>query len=79
MADEQMLNELLAELGRVGVDPHQFSAVIDLPSDAVLRALRELPDAAGPAAVLAALRRATLFVPPATPPYARPAWKRDGE
>ena len=79
MADEELLNELLAELERVGVDPNQFSAVIDLPSNAVLRALRELPDGAGPASVLAALRRAMLSVPPATPPDARPAWRRPPE
>lgn len=76
MADERLLNELLAELERVGVDSSQFSAVITLPSDAALRAMRELPDGAGPAALLAALRRATLSVPPGTPPDARPAWKR---
>ena len=79
MADERLLNELLTELARVGVDPNQFSAVITLPSDAALRAMRELPDGAGPAALLTALRRAALSVPPATPADARPAWKRSLE
>lgn len=57
MADEQTFEELLAEFRRVGVDPDTFSAMLALRPEDALRALRALPDAAGPTAFLAKLRQ----------------------
>lgn len=65
MADEQTFEELLAEFRRVGVDPDTFSAMLALRPENALRALRALPDAAGPTAFLAKLRQQGL-VPQAT-------------
>ena len=56
LTDNQRFTRLLAEFRRVGVDPDTFSAVIDVTPDAALRALADLPDAAGPGAFLARLR-----------------------
>lgn len=41
---------------RVGVDPHGFPAGVDVTREQALRALRSLPEGAGPAAFLAAIR-----------------------
>jgi hypothetical protein len=57
VADEQTFDELLAEFRRVGVDPDTFSAMLALRPEDALRALRALPDAAGPTAFLAKLRQ----------------------
>ena len=57
MADEQTFDVLLNEFRRVGVDPDTFSAMLALRPEDALRALRALPDGAGPSAFLAQLRR----------------------
>ena len=57
MADEQTFDELLSEFRRVGVDPDTFSAVLALRPEDARRALRALPDGAGPTAFLARLRQ----------------------
>jgi hypothetical protein len=57
VADEQTFEELLAEFRRVGVDPDTFSAMLALRPEDALRALRALPDAAGPTAFLGKLRQ----------------------
>lgn len=56
MADEQTFEVLLKEFRRVGVDPDTFSAMLALRPEDALRALRVLPDNAGPSAFLAQLR-----------------------
>lgn len=57
MADEQTFEVLLNEFRRVGVDPDTFSAMLALRPEDALRALRALPDGAGPSAFLALLRK----------------------
>jgi hypothetical protein len=57
LADEQTFDVLLNEFRRVGVDPDTFSAMLALRPEDALRALRTLPDGAGPAAFLAQLRK----------------------
>ena len=57
MADEQTFEVLLNEFRRVGVDPDTFSAMLALRPEDALRALRTLPDGAGPSAFLAQLRK----------------------
>ena len=57
MADEQTFELLLREFRRVGVDPDTFSAMLALRPEDAIRALRALPDNAGPSAFLAELRR----------------------
>lgn len=59
MAHEKRFKDLLAEFERVGVDPNTFSAVLAVNPEDALRALRALPDGAGPTAFLAEVRRAT--------------------
>jgi hypothetical protein len=56
MSDEAELDELLAELRRVGVDPNALSAGLAIRPEAALRILRVLPDGAGPAAFLTRVR-----------------------
>lgn len=58
MSDERQLDQLLAELQRVGVDPNTLSAGLAIRHDQALRLLRQLPDGAGPAAFLSHLRQA---------------------
>lgn len=58
MADERTFEVLLSEFRRVGVDPDTFSAMLALRPEDALRALRTLPDGAGPSAFLAQLRKA---------------------
>ena len=60
MADEQTFEVLLNEFRRVGVDPDTFSAMLALRPEDALRALRSLPDGAGPSAFLAQLRKGGL-------------------
>jgi hypothetical protein len=57
VADEQTFEILLKEFRRVGVDPDTFSAMLALRPEEALRALRVLPDNAGPSAFLAQLRK----------------------
>lgn len=57
LADEQTFDVLLTEFRRVGVDPDTFSAMLALRPEDALRALRALPDDAGPTAFLAKLRQ----------------------
>lgn len=66
MADEQTFQVLLNEFRRVGVDPDTFSAMLALRPEDALRALRALPDGAGPSAFLAQLRKGG-FAPPVRP------------
>ena len=56
MPHAEIVRELVAELERVGVDPDQMVAGLTSRADDALRALRVLPDGAGPAAFLAELR-----------------------
>jgi hypothetical protein len=57
LADEQTFEVLLKEFRRVGVDPDTFSAMLALRPEEAMRALKSLPDAAGPSAFLAQLRK----------------------
>lgn len=59
MSQAERFANLLAELDRVGVDPNTISAGLAVPEEDVLRALRKLPDGAGPAAFLTQLRVVT--------------------
>jgi hypothetical protein len=56
MAEEQTFEVLLREFRRVGVDPDTFSAMLAVRPEDAMRALRALPDDAGPSAFLAKLR-----------------------
>jgi hypothetical protein len=57
LADERTFEVLLNEFRRVGVDPDTFSAMLALRPEDALRALRTLPDGAGPSAFLGQLRK----------------------
>lgn len=57
MADERYLEQLITEFRRAGIDPDTFSAMLAVNRADALRALRSLPDGAGPAAFLQELRR----------------------
>ena len=72
MSDEQTFDVLLNEFRRVGVDPDPFSAMLALRPEEALRALRKLPDGAGPTAFLKQLRLNGI-VPPAGSPETRDA------
>ena len=63
MPHAQIVQELVAELERVGVDPDHMVAGLTSRAEEALRALRVLPDGAGPAAFLAELRNHTPPVP----------------
>lgn len=80
MADEQTFQVLLNEFRRVGVDPDTFSAMLALRPEDALRALRALPDGAGPSAFLAQLRKGG-FAPPVHPAAGKetPVLKPRGE
>jgi hypothetical protein len=56
MSDEQTFGELWLEMERVGIDPHAFPAGVDVSHELAVRILRVLPDGAGPAAFLTAIR-----------------------
>ena len=56
MPHTEIVRQLVAELERVGIDPDHMVAGLTSRAEDALRALRELPDGAGPAAFLAALR-----------------------
>jgi len=72
LADEQTFEVLLSEFRRVGVDPDTFSAMLALRPEDALRALRALPDGAGPSAFLAQLRKIGMAVSGAQPADKRP-------
>jgi hypothetical protein len=63
LADEQTFEILLSEFRRVGVDPDTFSAMLALRPEDALRALRSLPDGAGPSAFLGQLRKSGITPP----------------
>jgi len=80
LADEQTFETLLSEFRRVGVDPDTFSAMLALRPEDALRALRSLPDGAGPSAFLAQLRKngvATTNTSPVADRKAAALQKRD--
>jgi hypothetical protein len=56
MPHAEIVRQLVAELERVGVDPDQMVAGLTSRAEEALRALRALPEGAGPAAFLAELR-----------------------
>ena len=56
MSDEQRFGELFAEMERVGIDPHGFPAGVTVRHELAVKILRVLPDGAGPAAFLTAVR-----------------------
>ena len=56
MPHAEIVRQLVAELERVGVDPDQMVAGLTSRAEDALRALKVLPDGAGPAAFLAELR-----------------------
>jgi len=56
MPHADIVRQLVVELERVGVDPDQMVAGLTSRAEDALRALRALPNGAGPAAFLAELR-----------------------
>ena len=76
MPHADIVRELVAELERVGVDPDQMVAGLTSRYEEALRALRALPDGAGPAAFLAQLRNQTLLIEAAEAPM--PPRRADG-
>ena len=56
MPHAEIVRQLVAELERVGIDPDHMVAGLTSRAEDALRALRTLPDGAGPAAFLAELR-----------------------
>jgi len=63
MKQEERFERLLREFERVGVDPNTLSAGLAVREEDALRVLSALPDAAGPAAFLAELRRVVADAP----------------
>jgi hypothetical protein len=59
MSQAERFARLLREFERVGVDPNTISAGLAVRDDDVIRALKALPDGAGPEAFLAQLRLVT--------------------
>jgi hypothetical protein len=57
MPHADVLRTLVEELKRVGVDADNMVAGLSARADEAIRALRSLPDGAGPAAFLARLRQ----------------------
>jgi hypothetical protein len=62
MPHAEIVRQLVAELERVGVDPDHMVAGLTSRAEDALRALRSLPDGAGPAAFLAELRNQSAAV-----------------
>ena len=56
MTDAQRFGELFTEMERVGIDPHGFPAGVTVQHELAVQILRVLPDGAGPAAFLTAVR-----------------------
>jgi hypothetical protein len=79
VADDQTFEVLLKEFRRVGVDPDTFSAMLALRPEEALRALRMLPDNAGPSAFLGQLRKNGHAVaePAPAPPMKRDRHRQD--
>ena len=59
MPHADVLRTLVEELARVGVDADNMVAGVSARAEEAIRALRSLPDGAGPAAFLARLRQET--------------------
>jgi hypothetical protein len=59
MPHAEVLRTLVSELERVGVDADQMVAGLSAHASEAIRALRSLPDNAGPAAFLARFRTET--------------------
>ena len=57
MTQGKRFEELLKEFERVGVDPNTISAGLAVREEDAFRALRALPNGAGPAAFLSQLRQ----------------------
>lgn len=57
MTQGKRFEELLKEFERVGVDPNTISAGLAVREEDAFRALRALPNDAGPAAFLSQLRQ----------------------
>ena len=57
MTQGKRFEQLLQEFKRVGVDPNTISAGLAVREEDAFRALRALPDNAGPAAFLSQLRQ----------------------
>ena len=55
MPHAEIVRQLVAELERVGVDPDHMVAGLTSRAEEALRALRTLPDGAGPAGFAGAL------------------------
>jgi hypothetical protein len=72
MPHAEIVRQLVAELERVGVDPGQMVAGLTSRAEEALRALRVLPDGAGPAAFLAELRNQSSAVGAPAPSGAPP-------
>ena len=62
MPHAEIVRQLVAELERVGIDPDHMVAGLTSRAEDALRALRTLPDGAGPAAFLAELRNRSATV-----------------
>lgn len=56
MTDERRFEELWVELQRIGVDPYSFPAGLTLSREEAIRVAATLPEGAGPAAFLSAIR-----------------------
>jgi len=56
MPHAEIVRQLVAELERVGIDPDHMVAGLTTRAEEALRALKTLPDGAGPAAFLAEFR-----------------------
>jgi len=70
MPHREIVRQLVAELERVGIDPDHMVAGLTTRAEEALRALRVLPDNAGPAAFLAELRNRSAAVgTPTAPPH----------
>jgi hypothetical protein len=69
MPHAEIVRQLVAELERVGVDPDHMVAGLTSRAEEALRALRALPNNAGPAAFLAELRNQSTPVGSAADPH----------
>ena len=68
VTDERRFGELFTEMERVGIDPHSFPAGVTVPHDLAVKILRVLPNGAGPAAFLTAVREEHQILQAKTPP-----------
>ena len=79
MPHAEIVRELVAELERVGIDPDHMVAGLTSRFEEALRALRALPDGAGPAAFLAQLRTQSIVVETSGAPMPRRADGTSGQ